>query len=339
MPKPNIERNDILRVYPAAARSRPLLEAAVLDVAPGCACLSNIHNQGLFEACRMVFKGGTALRKFHFGHKSRLSFDLDFDAEEGAEALFAEAMRGYSSQGFEFEVAERRGHHSLLVASPLFPGGTYEVKVDFSSRGCWLPAENLRPLHSPALPEGVWDPRASIPTMKLEENIAEKMSRWQTRRLVRDLFDIAAASTKISDMPLMAEMYVLKAHKNWSSQLPSRRPPQAMIPLTEATAAAKTARLPLDDLVHPTAVSDSDKSARIQDDLAIMESLAKSIGPAHARHTPRGNRIRQWQAHLESRPTNRSPEESPQSQPARPRLARHSGLHTGSRLARTRNLR
>ncbi len=83
----------------------------------------------------MVFKGGTALRKFHFGHKSRFSFDLDFDAEEGAADIVAEQLDGYSSHGFSFEFNERRTHHLLKVVSPLFAGGFYEVKIDFSNRG------------------------------------------------------------------------------------------------------------------------------------------------------------------------------------------------------------
>ena len=71
---PRVDRNDLLRSYPAARRSKRVFAAAALDVAFDVV-LSEMHRQRLFELCGMVFKGGTALRKFHFGHKSRFSFD------------------------------------------------------------------------------------------------------------------------------------------------------------------------------------------------------------------------------------------------------------------------
>ncbi len=224
-----------------------------------------------------MFKGGTALRKLRFGHKSRFSFDLDFDVEEGADEIIAEEITGHSSLGFTFEVSERRGHSYLRITSDLLPSGAYDVKVDFSHRGCWLPSEQLRPLASPALPAGIWHGGATIPTMRLEEQIAEKLSRWQTKRLVRDLHDIAAAYHLITDEALVARMYVLKSHKNWSAMLSSRRPQQAAMPLGEATTATQPNHFALDDLVHPSTHSEADKLKKIEADLAIMASASRAL--------------------------------------------------------------
>lgn len=261
MPEAAIGRNDILRAYPAAARSRQVLEAAVLDAAFDV-LLSEMCRRRLFEEFHIVFKGGTALRKLRFGHKSRFSFDLDFDVEEGADEIFAEEITGHASSGFCFEVEERRGHSYLRIDSDLLPGGAYRVKVDFSRRGCWLPPERLRPLTSPALHEGIWGADAAIPTMRLDEQIAEKLSRWQRRQLVRDLHDVATAYHLVEDEGLVAKMYVLKSHKSRSSMLAGRRPQQAARPLAEVTDATHPNHFVLDDLVLPSMRSEADKVKR-----------------------------------------------------------------------------
>ena len=62
VPGEQIKRDDILRAFPAAVRSKDVLEAAVLDAAFDV-LLREVHTQGLFEEFNMVFKGGTALRK------------------------------------------------------------------------------------------------------------------------------------------------------------------------------------------------------------------------------------------------------------------------------------
>ena len=276
MPEDQISRDDILKAFPAAARSKDVLEAAVLDAAFDV-LLQEMHAQGLFEEFSVVFKGGTALRKLRFGHKGRFSFDLDFDVEPGSEDIIAEGVDGFASAGFSFEVAERRGHRHLKIGSGLLPDGAYDVKLDFSHRGSWLPPDHLRPVASPALPSPIWYPPAAVPTMKLEENIAEKLSRWQTRRLVRDLHDIAAAWRLIDDTELVAELYVLKSHRNWSAMLPSRRPPQAAMPLAQTTAATKTAHFALDDLVHPTIHTRAEKLHKIQADLDIAATATTTI--------------------------------------------------------------
>ena len=122
MPGEQISREDILRAFPAAARSKDVLEAAVLDAAFDV-LLREMHAQGLFEEFSVVFKGGTALRKLRFGHKGRFSFDLDFDVEPGSEDIIAEEIDGFASAGFFFKVTERRGHRHLRIASGLLPEG------------------------------------------------------------------------------------------------------------------------------------------------------------------------------------------------------------------------
>ena len=65
-----LSERDITRAVPAAARSKAVMRAAVLDAAFDV-FLAEMHKRGLFEAFRIVFKGGTSLRKFRFGHCNR----------------------------------------------------------------------------------------------------------------------------------------------------------------------------------------------------------------------------------------------------------------------------
>ena len=113
--------------------------------------------------------------------------------------------------------------------------------------------------------------------MQLHETVAEKLCRWQSRQLTRDLYDIAACRNDINDLSLVAEMYVLKSHQNFSSQLPSRRPDHAAISLNAVTIATTHHDLEFDDLVHPSLISDADKRIRIDSDLASLRLVADGI--------------------------------------------------------------
>ena len=139
----------IKQAYPAATKSGSVVEeAAVLDVAFDH-LLYGLHERGVYEAVGLTLKGGTALRKYHLGHRSRFSFDLDFDAEEGADELVAEEIDGMAFRHFEFTSHERRGHYSTRVATDLLSGRQLEAKIDFSTRGLWLPPGTTQPCPHP----------------------------------------------------------------------------------------------------------------------------------------------------------------------------------------------
>ena len=58
-----VSRNEIARAFPKAVNDSEVLTAAVLDVAFDLV-LHELHRHGLFDECGLVFKGGTAIRKF-----------------------------------------------------------------------------------------------------------------------------------------------------------------------------------------------------------------------------------------------------------------------------------
>ena len=67
----------LVRHYQGAAGAR---DAALLDVAQDH-LLMHLHSVGLFDQ-ELVFKGGTALRKFRAGNLGRFSTDLDFSVPD-----------------------------------------------------------------------------------------------------------------------------------------------------------------------------------------------------------------------------------------------------------------
>ena len=70
-----ISMQDITRFYPLARRNYDIRVGAVLDIAFDY-LLSGLNEAGVYDGLGTTFKGGTALRKYYLGHKSRFSFRL-----------------------------------------------------------------------------------------------------------------------------------------------------------------------------------------------------------------------------------------------------------------------
>ena len=257
-----VSRNEIARAFPKAANDHEVLTAAVLDVAFDLV-LHELHRHGLFDECGLVFKGGTAIRKFRVGHKGRFSFDLDFDTTEDPATvaeMTGEALAAARYAGFRMALTERRGHHSVHIVSDLLPSGATTAKIDFSRRGVCLPADNVTLRPTPLHARYPFDAGFSVPVMQIDENVAEKLSRWNTRPLIRDLADLAEVAPMVSDIERVAAMYVFKSYKNWAASAPNRRPPQPAAPLAGSVEALRPGDFSLQDLVLPTAPSDTEKT-------------------------------------------------------------------------------
>lgn len=190
-------------------------DAALLDIAQDFA-LSHLHRQGLF-ARNLVFKGGTALRKFRAGSAGRFSTDLDFSAPEEDVALdVLQALDGAEVDGFRFAITNmgddgRRG--DLRVDTPF---GVPEIgaKVELSRHELSLPAEVIGPV-----PQVVHDRYGfaipALPVVRMEEAVAEKLARYRRVSLARDLYDLAwFADAGALDDPLIRRLWVLKAYRD-----------------------------------------------------------------------------------------------------------------------------
>lgn len=290
----------IERAYPGARSSGPVRTAAVLDIAFDY-LLHRMLQDGVFDLCGIGFKGGTAVRKFHLGHTARFSYDLDFnvhpDTAHDAVTLIADCAESIDGDGFSFTVTERRGHHGLLIETPLVPA-PLEAKMDFSESAPVLPYQHLVPVETPiheAYPFGF---SAPIPTMHIDENIAEKLSRWQARPLVRDLYDLAHVSRNVQHVNRVVTLYVLKSHLNWSNSAPNRRAKQPARSLAEVTERLSTDDLDLDDLLCPNIEDERVKRSDAERYLRLVAQFARRCDDAltpELRAIANGNSDMEWE--------------------------------------------
>ena len=135
-----LHHQDLKRYYPKT--DERIREALAADVAFDH-LLALMAQHQLFDVCDLVFKGGTAFRKYRFDGTGRLSTDLDFDGAPGADALIAEEIDGQSLSGFEFSISERRGFYTVHIRTPF--DIEIATKMDFSTRGLWLYPETVAP--------------------------------------------------------------------------------------------------------------------------------------------------------------------------------------------------
>lgn len=190
-------------------------DAAILDIAQDHA-LYLLHRAGLFNE-GLVFKGGTALRKFRAGNAGRFSTDLDFAApsEELALAVLS-ALDGAEIDDFAFAIANlgddgRRG--DLIVETP-FGRPQLGAKVELARHTLSLAPEVLRPIAMPihdrydfAVPP--------TPVVRVEEAVAEKLARYRRVSLARDLYDLQwFGSTGAFDHALVRRLWVLKTYRD-----------------------------------------------------------------------------------------------------------------------------
>ena len=275
------------RAYPGAGRSgvsRDILAAAALDVAFDVV-LHTLATSGVLRECGLVFKGGTALRKFYIGHRGRFSFDLDFATPEDAAtvaALIGEALAASGGFGsFDFAISERRGHHSIEVTTPVLPGEYWVIKIDFSGRPLALPPVDMTLLSTPLHDIYPFPTTFTAPVIALDENVAEKLSRWRTTPLVRDLSDLSAVAGRISSHSDVAAMYVLKSYIGWASAAPNRRPLMPAAPLRESLDTLDLGAFDAADLLVPTKVDAEDKVRLIGEWIQRLHPLFVKVD-AHA---------------------------------------------------------
>jgi len=189
----NIQPGHIARHAPRGAGSQGR-EAAIIDIAQDL-LLRHLHEIGILS--KLVFKGGTSLRKLYAGNSGRFSLDLDFSVarigEAGDDILaeMIECVETLSIGPFIYSVSERRGKWFIGFSHPfdIETTSTLRCKLDISPPPWVFPIEKEwipMPIHKtygePELPK--------ILTMRLEENIAEKIARLNRTTPARDLYDL-----------------------------------------------------------------------------------------------------------------------------------------------------
>lgn len=145
----------------------------------------------------LAFKGGTALRKVYAGVGGRFSTDLDFsvasrtDAPDAVKALVEEAIDGKEIGPFRYGIQDKRGRAYITYESDLATdamGAVLSSKFDIGPPP-WLPPTSRDWVHVPTH-DRYGGPLPSLPVVRLEENVAEKIARLNRRTLARDAFDL-----------------------------------------------------------------------------------------------------------------------------------------------------
>jgi len=190
-------------------------DAALLDIAQDHA-LHLLHNAGLF-ARGLVFKGGTALRKFRAGNAGRFSTDLDFAAPDEEVALAAlQALDRVEVDGFIFAIENlgddgRRG--DLLVDTP-FGRPQLGAKIELARHALSLAPEMLDPVRLP-IHDRYHFILPPTPVVRVEEAVAEKLARYRRVSLARDLYDLQwFATSGAFDEALIRRLWVLKVYRD-----------------------------------------------------------------------------------------------------------------------------
>ena len=189
-------------------------DAALLDIAQDHA-LYHLHNAGLFER-GLVFKGGTALRKYRAGNTGRFSTDLDFSAPDETLAIDTlTTIEDADIDDFHFQAADLGddGRRATLIIDTPFGRPKLAAKIELARHALSLPVEMLPPIPMPIQAiYGFTVP--TLPVVNQDEAIAEKLARFRRVDLARDLYDLAWYAARPFDEPLVRRLWVLKTYRD-----------------------------------------------------------------------------------------------------------------------------
>jgi predicted nucleotidyltransferase component of viral defense system len=175
--------------------------------------LDALAARGLLD--RLVFKGGTYLRMMVTGDVGRLSEDLDFtnrSLPEDPESEFREAF-GSAHHGVLFQIREpyrttRRNWGCQVSYSHEWDAGSFRLEVSYREAP-FLPPARWAPLHQPYFGALPFTP-PEIPSLRVEEALAEKLRAIQQRATERDLYDAMRYGRKGFDTDLVRLLAVAK---------------------------------------------------------------------------------------------------------------------------------
>lgn len=154
--------------------------------------LDALASQGILE--KLVFKGGTYLRIMVTGDVGRLSEDLDFtnqglpeDPERELTAAFAPEHYGVRFRIVEPYRTARRNWACQVRYSHEWDEGQFRLEISFREMP-FLPPRKWAPLPQPYFAALPFVP-PEIPSLWVEEALAEKLRAIQQRATERDLYD------------------------------------------------------------------------------------------------------------------------------------------------------
>ena len=204
--------NQLAAVYRGRGRNEAYLEFAQEHF------LDWLRTEHLFDGEAVVFKGGSAIRKFVLGNEGRFSTDLDFAV---ADPMFADHIlerlgSGVTHEGVSFvldrlDQTARKGTWHAVTSEH---GESLPASLDFSARSMLLPPTYPARAAIPGVERRYlgFTP-VQAPVADILETIAEKLSRFRRVMLGRDVYDLAAVSRHVDDrLPLLREVLCFKAY-------------------------------------------------------------------------------------------------------------------------------
>ncbi|CAN5748817.1 nucleotidyl transferase AbiEii/AbiGii toxin family protein [soil metagenome] len=190
--------------------------------------LQLFHEHGLTE--HLAFKGGTFLRKMVFGPRGRLSTDLDFTCRSDISlddltlGLLETLSQPY--QGISFRFDKDKDWYLTddgCAANPVcaHEGNTtgVKIKIQVSMRERpILPVREMAQIEQSYFRFLGFTP-VSIPSLAVEEVIAEKIRAASQRSKIRDLYDLAEISQRPLNQEVIRSLAVLKLWQGGGSGL------------------------------------------------------------------------------------------------------------------------
>ena len=102
-----------------------------------------------------------------------------------------------------------------------------------------------------------------VPVMTIAETVAEKLSRWQVRPLVRDLYDLSMLRPLITDPSMVARLYTIKGHRSFHN--PNKGP---------TTAAPRP--VDLEHIIYPPRLTEIDMD-KLQLDVPVSSAEKRDL--------------------------------------------------------------
>ncbi|MCX6972397.1 MAG: nucleotidyl transferase AbiEii/AbiGii toxin family protein [Verrucomicrobia bacterium] len=181
--------------------------------------LQLFHDRGLTE--HLAFKGGTFLRKMVFGPRGRLSTDLDFTRRSkiSLDDLTLRLLETLDLpyQGISFRFDRDKDWYLTDEGCAANPVCAHEgnitgvkIKIQVSMRESpILPVREMPQIEQSYFRFLGFTP-VSIPSLALEEVIAEKIRAASQRSKIRDLYDLAEISQRPLNQGVIRSLAVLK---------------------------------------------------------------------------------------------------------------------------------
>lgn len=190
-------------------------ELALIDVAQEYV-LEHLRREDVFAEA-MVFKGGTALRKFFFGQDGRLSLDLDLGhrTDDDWTDIVLDILDGAELFDVSIRVERRRGPHARLRVDTPLGQVTEPIVASIRRPPAWLPIQEVRPRPFEFLDRGLEREfeRAPLPILDPKEIAAEKVAAFSRRRHARDLYDLDQVLARPKLLPSSAQILDLAGLK------------------------------------------------------------------------------------------------------------------------------